>query len=145
MIGEECEVPELGKAVNMDQAVVTDAVFNRIRNWVKDCDKNHPKCPKKPQSSPRRLIDLGLPEPPHGNRHIRLVSDLPNPVKYIALSHCWGPSQTFTTTNATLEQRLSSIEWKELPRTYRDAVKVACKLHIRYIWIDSLCIIQDNP
>jgi hypothetical protein len=33
----------------------------------------------------------------------------------------------------------------ELPRTFRDAVEVTRGLGYEYIWIDSLCIVQDDP
>jgi len=32
----------------------------------------------------------------------------------------------------------------DIPKTFQDAVKVARELNIAYLWIDSLCIIQDD-
>jgi hypothetical protein len=49
-----------------------------------------------------------------------------------------------TTTRATLEQRQREIRFSELPRTFKDSIIIARKLKIQYIWIDSLCIIQDS-
>ncbi len=78
---------------------------------------------------------------------IRLVdkASLPSPnVEYISLSYRWGASNNLKTTNRTLDDHQKGIPMGALPRTLRDAVIVARRLSIRYLWIDSLCIIQDN-
>jgi hypothetical protein len=49
-----------------------------------------------------------------------------------------------TTKRETIEDRKRGILIRELPRTFRDAVSIARRLQIQYVWIDSLCIIQDN-
>jgi hypothetical protein len=138
------EIPELGTATEIAAHAFTEPLFSQVRGWLRECEEKHPNCPRQPVASPRRLLDVGVPIPPSGSRKIRLVQDLPDPVKYVALSHCCGTGQNFTTTKQTLEQRLDEIKWNELPKTYRDAVKVARKLHLRYLWIDSLCIVQDD-
>ena len=63
----------------------------------------------------------------------------------MALSRCWGDIITTTTTKANLEQRRSAIPMEELPRTFCDAVRVARRLGVRYLWIGALCIVQDDP
>lgn len=60
----------------------------------------------------------------------------------MTLSHCWGPSQLITTTRDTIKDRIAGIELKDLTKTFRDAVSLTRNLGIRYLWIDSLCIIQ---
>ena len=67
--------------------------------------------------------------------------------KYIALSHCWGTNQEqlpLRTTKDKLEDYKQHIEFSELPRTFQDAVTVAREIGVQYLWIDSLCIIQDD-
>jgi hypothetical protein len=49
-----------------------------------------------------------------------------------------------TTTSETLEQRLQQIPMSTLPKTFRDAITFTRGLGLRYIWIDSLCIIQNS-
>jgi hypothetical protein len=61
-----------------------------------------------------------------------------------ALSHCWGFEQVITTTAQTLTQHRKGIHHSQLPKTFRDAVEVAQQLHLRYLRIDSLCIIQND-
>ncbi len=64
--------------------------------------------------------------------------------QYTALSHCWGALKPLTTTGSSLEQRKQGIEWSSLPKTFRDAIHVTHSLGIKYLWIDSLCIVQDD-
>lgn len=62
---------------------------------------------------------------------------------YIALSHCWGTDPLLKTTKATLAWHKESIELTGLPPSFRDAITTVHELGYRYIWIDSLCIVQD--
>lgn len=64
--------------------------------------------------------------------------------KYISLSYCWGKSREFTTTRATLEERKRQIVIADMPKTYQDAICLTRELGVRYLWIDSLCICQDD-
>lgn len=64
--------------------------------------------------------------------------------KFIALSHCWGKAQLITTTSKTLSDRIQGIQLHDLPRTFQDAVTICKELGVSYLWIDSLCIIQDD-
>jgi hypothetical protein len=65
-------------------------------------------------------------------------------VDYVALSHCWGRKQIITTTKETLRSRLVAISWKELSKTFQDAIIITNNLGYRYLWVDSLCIIQND-
>lgn len=66
--------------------------------------------------------------------------------QWVTLSHCWGsPNQPpLTTTRSNLEDMKQSIPIEILPKTFREAVVVTKALGFRYLWIDSLCIIQDD-
>lgn len=68
-------------------------------------------------------------------------------VEYIALSHCWGTAlgaHIPRTTRSTLAAREAGIHWDELSKTFQDAIKISQGLGVQFIWIDSLCIIQDD-
>jgi hypothetical protein len=45
---------------------------------------------------------------------------------------------------SNLEQMIKGIPTEEIPKTYTDAFKVTTGLEVRYIWIDAICIVQDN-
>jgi hypothetical protein len=59
-------------------------------------------------------------------------------------TYCWGRTLAIKTLKDNLESRKQSIPWKEIPKTLQDAVKLTRRLGLKYIWIDSLCIIQDD-
>ena len=64
--------------------------------------------------------------------------------RYIALSYAWGCNIEFQTTKATLKVIEQGFAITALPQTLQDAATVAHKLGIPYLWIDSICIIQDS-
>lgn len=66
--------------------------------------------------------------------------------RWIALSHCWGDAwnRPLQTTQANIWSHLEGIDLKRMPKTFQDAVVVAKAMGIRYLWIDSLCIVQDD-
>ncbi|KAF2262925.1 HET-domain-containing protein, partial [Lojkania enalia] len=63
---------------------------------------------------------------------------------YACLSHCWGGHQPLTTIRANIEEHKKAIHWTCLPKTFQDAIIFVRRLLIRYLWIDSLCITQDD-
>jgi hypothetical protein len=65
-------------------------------------------------------------------------------IRYAALSHCWGLSKPIITETTSLDERKTGIHFSTLPKTFQDAVTKARKLNIHYLWIDSLCILQDS-
>jgi hypothetical protein len=68
--------------------------------------------------------------------------------KYVALTHRWGnPSLQGSfhfLSHAKLERWQNHLDLRMLPQTFQDAVKITRSLGLRYLWIDALCIIQDD-
>ncbi|KAH7627770.1 heterokaryon incompatibility protein-domain-containing protein [Sordaria sp. MPI-SDFR-AT-0083] len=110
--------------------------------WLKNCLDNHPGCPGMEETLlPRRLIHIGA-----DHTDIRLAQhDTPTLGRYNCLSHCWGGAQPLTTTTHNIAQHLERIDWDRIPKTFQDAINFTAHIGISYIWIDSLCIIQDSP
>lgn len=48
------------------------------------------------------------------------------------------------TTSRTLQSHMKAISWDAIPATFQDAIRISRKLGVQYVWIDSLCIIQDS-
>lgn len=65
-------------------------------------------------------------------------------VRYLALSHCWGKSPKLRTLTSNLSAFCTEIPYDRLPLNFQEAIKVARGLRISYLWIDSLCIVQDD-
>ncbi|KAH7131922.1 heterokaryon incompatibility protein-domain-containing protein [Dendryphion nanum] len=126
----------------------TRTCLSRVRSWLRHCLDEHEICgavpalENIPKLAPRRIIDVGKED--GAPRLCDFASVYTENMSYVALSHCWGSHQTYKTEKNTLKSRIDGIDWEELPLTFRDAIKVTRFLGIRYIWIDSLCIIQDD-
>ncbi|KIL93691.1 hypothetical protein FAVG1_02251 [Fusarium avenaceum] len=111
----------------------------RIQSWIQACEKLHERCSEATEFTPLRLLDLKA----GGDECIKLVS-LPN-VRYACLSHCWGGTRSkHLTKRANIVANEAGVPLSELPKTFRDAVTVTKALQIRYLWVDSFCIIQDD-
>jgi hypothetical protein len=76
--------------------------------------------------------------------NVRLMEANGRAAEYIALSHCWGEQQLIVTSSENYEDRQKQIHFAQLSKTFQDAVTVCRKLSILYLWIDSLCIVQDD-
>ncbi|KAI1199185.1 heterokaryon incompatibility protein-domain-containing protein [Nemania serpens] len=133
--------------------------FDQARKWLGYCDDEYhgDKVPEdedpmeytnyctasrqisSPVALPARVLDVGR----HDGK-IKVIQGGGKTEKYLCLSHCWGLQQIITTTKATLEDRMREIDANELPATFSDAIRMTRQFEIDYIWIDSLCIIQDD-
>ncbi|KAK0638518.1 heterokaryon incompatibility protein-domain-containing protein, partial [Cercophora newfieldiana] len=109
------------------------------RSWLDDCNKSHPQCSlsSNPPQLPTRLLDLHASEDT-----VRLIDTRGTKViPYIALSYCWGnDSLPLTLSETTLPQ---NHQIASFPPSFQDAIRLTRALNIRYLWIDSLCILQD--
>jgi hypothetical protein len=118
-----------------------------ISHWIEDCIENHPECSREADGSfiPTRLIDVQLTEE---SEDIKLVSlnNQSDGLEYVTLSHCWGDpdKRPVITTTENLSRHMHCIPFQELPLTFRNAVELTRGLGHRYLWVDSLCIIQDD-
>ncbi|KAF0321097.1 hypothetical protein GQ607_011704, partial [Colletotrichum asianum] len=80
-----------------------------------------------------------------GNRVWLQPTASEQPYEYATLSHVWGGTNTPSTTKDNLDDRIhNGIKTSELPATFRDAITVTDALGYRFLWIDSLCIVQDD-
>ncbi|PMD32736.1 HET-domain-containing protein [Hyaloscypha variabilis F] len=129
----------IGRPVAEDLS--SDQCIGLAKQWMSECERNHPICKRwaNSVSLPTRVLDVGSESQPP-----RLVESLGRTGRYAALSHCWGKAQPLTTTSENLSEHLIAIQLDQLPKTFKEAVLLAQRLDLQYIWIDSLCIIQDS-
>jgi hypothetical protein len=157
--GEETKI-ESFQAFNINQQLET------LKGWLKICgkesvqsgknayndDKNsvdgdkdvHDACPEfkiRPIPS-KRILDLSSA----ATGIVRVIETADRKARYAALSHCWGhPTRhPLMTTRATLNEHTSGIAISCLPRSFTDAMRVCFHLGVQYLWIDCLCIVQDD-
>ncbi|CAK7232355.1 hypothetical protein SCUCBS95973_008232 [Sporothrix curviconia] len=138
---------------SVDNNLASTGNFDMARSWLDDCRHTHdqttcsttaytghlPRLPTRVidvSSTPRRIVHAvkvhaGTPQQACGD--------------YVALSHCWGgPIKTLLTSKTIDAYGKALPPDKELPANFRDAMAVTRALGIPYLWIDSLCIIQDS-
>lgn len=119
-----------------------------MKEWLRFCQYNHADCLEQNRSFlPTRLLDVqAFP----GSKDVRLVasklmrSDPYTKPRYLALSHCWGKLPLIETKTGNIGSMENGVRFSDLSRTFQDAVTLTRKLGERFLWIDSLCIIQDE-
>ncbi len=149
--GGECQIrpllpgPFSGRRVDQDHANL-----ELVREWLDICNTHHMGSCNLNNTSrmafPKhfRLIDV---------TRDKIVSELPGPKpRYIALTYVWGENKMGFEMPRTLKAAVhtddTGVEVIDLPtflpRTVRDALEVTRSLGFTYLWVDSLCIIQDD-
>ncbi|KAH8586961.1 heterokaryon incompatibility protein-domain-containing protein [Bisporella sp. PMI_857] len=121
------------------------------KRWLQDCLSSHSFCHPHKQSKdsskqvPTRLLEVFLQE---GDNWVRLIHTQENlavlDAQYVTLSHCWGTLKIPTLTRDSFYDLASGVRASSLPKTFRDAVEMTLLLGANYLWIDSLCILQDS-
>ncbi|KAI1747616.1 heterokaryon incompatibility protein-domain-containing protein [Xylaria castorea] len=115
-----------------------------IHDWLTDCRLSHSHCniaPSLQGQHASRFIELSKH---NGSLDVRLVGNR-GVGEYVALSHCWGGIDiACKTTRINIMKYMEQISYNSLPKTFQEAFNVARALQIPHLWIDSLCIIQDD-
>ncbi|KAK5657965.1 hypothetical protein OQA88_2517 [Cercophora sp. LCS_1] len=124
-----------------------------MNQWLDKCQQDHGSVCKfvgervitTNFSSPARLIYCG-----QGPLCLVDAADLPHDEEglgpsYTTLSYRWGdPASLHTTTKANLEASLHALSFDDLPLTFQHAIQITRAIKVSYIWIDALCIVQDD-
>jgi len=135
-----------------------------LRDIIQRCTSSHPHCHNGSRPSggtggplhlvtnptavpicqhtlPTRVLDVGQ-SPEDKIRLLETESTIDS--RYICFSHCWGTKRPLVTTRDNIRSWKEAIAWHLIPKTFQDAIEYTRALKIRYLWIDSLCIIQDD-
>ena len=144
-IADHLALPKACLPSGDDTNTGSSASLSRIKAWLDICSSSHPACSRADSQAPplpTRVLAVGT----KGSSKCHLVSGNKKNGHYATLSHSWGDprNRPLSTTDQTISCRQRGIEDKALPKTFRDAVQVCRELGIEYIWIDSLCIIQEQ-
>ncbi|KAI1081927.1 heterokaryon incompatibility protein-domain-containing protein [Whalleya microplaca] len=117
--------------------------WNYITKRLDNCENNHRHCRRASEWYPSRLVEISSRQT---ELYFRVISTSESKIVggYITLSHRWFPDDELKLTEDTLDHYQKEISSDLMPKKFLDAVMVAQKLGIRYLWIDSLCIIQDQ-
>ncbi|PMD33941.1 HET-domain-containing protein, partial [Hyaloscypha variabilis F] len=120
--------------------MVSEASYDQTRQWLQYCYSHHEQCAtSKTSFLPTRVIDVGgLDGVP------RLVELKGHPSHYAALSYCWGGDQSVKAKERNIKDFYTQLPVSKLQQTLKDAISTTRALGLQFLWIDSLCIIQDS-
>ncbi|KAF2121226.1 heterokaryon incompatibility protein-domain-containing protein, partial [Lophiotrema nucula] len=122
----------------------SEAAILQARKWLFTCLQLHSSlCSTMAEVNPRlptRLLEIDR----QSESPVKLCESKYYDNKYACLSHCWGGHQPLKTTSLNRARHREGILWEHLPKTFQDAIGVVRDLGYSYIWVDSLCIIQDD-
>lgn len=129
--------------------IESDDYYASVAEWIEECSA-HPKCSQtvsgianiNPRNStlPSRCIELSA-----GGERAVLSETEGQAGCYITLTHRWNEeTEASKTTTSNYRDRLNGFEVQTLPKLYRDVFTIAKKFQVRHVWIDSICIIQDQ-
>ncbi|KIW43955.1 uncharacterized protein PV06_05001 [Exophiala oligosperma] len=114
--------------------------LQQIKTWLGKCEQEHGQaCGSTTSRLPKRVIDVS------DLSTLRLVETTKDSRgRYVALSYCWGKVQEFQTTTETIQEKLDGFAPSALPQTLQDAATITNALGIEFLWVDSICILQDD-
>ncbi|KAL4724453.1 hypothetical protein ACLX1H_009069 [Fusarium chlamydosporum] len=129
-----------------DTSTGSECAIEVAKKWIQRCQthEKHMACQEawknRPSKEilPGRLLHVGT-----SDSQPRLI-EIQEPVPYCALSYCQGDKDFFTTTKGNLLQNMEGIPLESLSAVMRDAISVCRCLAHEYIWIDALCIVQND-
>jgi hypothetical protein len=115
--------------------------FDMVKRWITTGKTDHgKKCSRhdKAHVPARRLIDV----------HRSCLVDGSMAKEYMTLSYVWGMAAQFMLTTDVLTDSLKPGFFESLgtniPQSIQDAIQVCRNIGVRHIWVDALCILQDD-
>lgn len=132
-------------AADFQSSTSSEKVHRLASGWYEACSQSHELCHRlrsSPNFAPSRLIDIGS-----GDiwKLCLYPQDIIDPPEYMTLSYRWAKAPSISLFSSNFEVFRKGAPISRLPKTFREAITVARRFSIRYLWIDSLCIIQDSP
>ncbi|KAG1734441.1 heterokaryon incompatibility protein-domain-containing protein [Suillus paluster] len=131
------------------KSLASEASFNLAREWLQQCLQKHHKCMEtvraaRTTNGPSRLIDVGCDD--GVEPRVVISQELGETrLEYLTLSHCWGGAEILRLLKENIDSLKVGIPPSTLPKTFQDAIVITRRLGYQYLWIDSLCIIQNSP
>jgi hypothetical protein len=143
MLTKPIDVSSLIANQDLSESTGSQSSWRQASKWLEKCVHELQRCQGSANlRTPTRLIDVGVDR----SSQVRLVDSTKERVsgRYVTLSHYWGAHRPTRLLRSNFEQFTREIPWTDLPLTFQEAITFTRFLRVRYIWIDSLCIIQDE-
>src|SRR5204862_6771784 len=120
------------------QSSISIYAASLMRYWVEECNRLHFGCEDHKNEGlkfmPRRIINVGRADDLVTKPFLEESAE---PGPYIALSYCWGKTESLTTSNNNIQTLSKQIPLSCVPQTIRDAIAIARLLHVQYLWLDA--------
>lgn len=123
------------------RAMPSTISISLVKHWIELCHAEHIECrfegPAMPKIDNFRLIDI---------QEQKVISSSQTE-RYAALSYVWGPTTAPMLTGDTLMRYTSPCGLRQcpIPQSILDAMQLLRELGERFLWVDTLCIVQDDP
>ncbi|TGO48251.1 hypothetical protein BCON_0246g00200 [Botryotinia convoluta] len=115
-------------------------VFSTANDWLSLCIQKHKACKSNNHGIlPTRLIFVAGESP-----RVMLAAGYRGRLRYATLSHSWGSHEVIKLTTKNIGQLMKKIPLNLLPKSFKDAINITRKISVDVLWIDSLCIIQND-
>lgn len=131
--------------IQLEPSTDSETTWSVINDWLSYCDAQH-DCKAAVDTAlrrlPHRLIDVTPGQP------VRLrtaASEVAPHARYATLSHCWGSQMPLRLLKSNMDDLRRGFPVSQLTKTFQDAITTCRRIGVSYLWIDSLCIIQDCP
>ena len=125
----------------------SEECLTTLQSWFYNCKASHQLCrPAQMSELPTRIIDVGSNAVSTADVSL-VATENSMSGEYMALSYCWGNPpvhRVLKTLQSNIDQFKRQICFDSLPLTLQHAVMLTRRLCLRYLWIDALCIIQDD-
>jgi hypothetical protein len=146
-VAEHGDDPAVTSASITSVNTLSEESLRHAKTWLHDCCRSHGKCaPLTPPGSwyPTRLLCFDSYD--GGHCKVRIIDTAHEQPEgpYATLSHRWGNDNFIKLTRDNLAAFTEAIPIADLPKTFADAIFVISRIGIQYLWIDSLCILQDE-
>jgi hypothetical protein len=117
--------------------------IDKIKTWMRTCETEHEHCPQQHSTGlPKRVLRIADDSV---SLYISKKEDVQKEDQgYVALSYRWGNDLPLRLTHDTMDAFIQGRPISELPETLQDAVHISRNLGFEFLWIDALCIIQDD-
>ncbi|KAI1460254.1 HET-domain-containing protein [Annulohypoxylon moriforme] len=109
--------------------------------WLDLCETHHgTRCNEVSGDGPKDLLVIDVKR--------KCITKLPVGANYLTLSYCWPTQKVFQTLIENIDELFRpgalNTHWDELPAVIQDTINFTLDFHETYLWIDALCIIQDD-
>ena len=130
----------------MSKSVAFATNFELARTWLRECNETHPDCGVfRKGTPPLRFVEIQW-EKSRSSPTVRVVNGSEG-LQYAALTYCWGATsciEEIKFTKVNFQNWIREIPFSQHPKTLQDGVITTWKLGLRFLWIDCLCILQDD-